>query len=166
MVDLIALFAVAGILAVALAAITLGSGHRIWVKIGALVTVALFLPTIYVSLAALLSRAKPVGIEWAQRNAPSATVLGAYLQEGKSIYVWLMLAGEDEPRAYVLPWNKEQAKQLHEARREARKKGRKAMMRLPFKNKREDGPKMFYAPPQPSLPVKREAMQRNQLPAN
>ena len=86
-------------------------------------------------------------------------MLGAQLQEGKAIYLWLMLKGHDEPRAYVLPWNKRMARQLHETRREARRKGSKVMMRLPFKKPRDDGPRMFYAPPQPPLPPKQAARQ-------
>ncbi len=157
MVDIITLFAIVGILATVLAAIGLAAPRKFWIKVSALVTIALFLPTAYAALAELLSRPKPVRIEWAERNAPHATVLGAQLQEGKAIYLWLMLKGHDEPRAYVLPWNKRMARQLHETRREARRKGSKVMMRLPFKKPRDDGPRMFYAPPQPPLPPKQAA---------
>lgn len=159
MVDIITLFSIVGILATVLAAIGVGAPRKFWIKVCALVTIALFLPAAYVSLAELLSRPKPVRIEWAQRNAPHATVLGAQLQEGKAIYLWLMLKGHDEPRAYVLPWNKRMARQLHEARQEAGRKGSKVMMRLPFKRQRDDGPKVFYAPPQPPLPPKQAARQ-------
>lgn len=157
MVDIITLFSIVGILATVLAAIGLAAPRKFWIKVSALVTIALFLPTAYAALAELLSRPKPVRIEWAERNAPHATVLGAQLQEGKAIYLWLMLEGHDEPRAYVLPWNKKMARQLHETRREARRKGSKVMMRLPFKKPRDDGPRMFYAPPQPPLPPKQAA---------
>lgn len=157
MVDIITLFSIVGILATVLAAIGLAAPRKFWIKVSALVTIALFLPTAYAALAELLSRPKPVGIEWAERNAPHATVLGAQLQEGKAIYLWLILEGHDEPRAYVLPWNKKMARQLHETRREARRKGSKVMMRLPFKKPRDDGPRMFYAPPQPPLPPKQAA---------
>lgn len=159
MVDIITLFSIVGILATVLAAIGLAAPRKFWIKVSALVTIALFLPTAYAALAELLSRPKPVRIEWAERNAPHATVLGAQLQEGKAIYLWLMLKGHDEPRAYVLPWNKRMARQLHETRREARRKGSKVMMRLPFKKPRDDGPRMFYAPPQPPLPPKQAARQ-------
>lgn len=159
MVDIITLFSIVGILATILAAIGLGAPRKIWIKVCALVTIALFLPAGYVALAELLSRPKPVGIEWAKRNAPDATVLSAQLQEGKAIYLWLMLKGHDEPRAYVLPWSKRMARQLHETRREARKKGSKVMMRLPFKKHHDDGPSIFYAPPQPPLPPKQAALQ-------
>lgn len=154
MVDIWALFSFAGFLAAVLASISLWTPRKVWIKVCAVATVALFLPTTHVSLVALLGRPKPIRIEWAQRNAPHATVLSAHLQEGKAIYLWLMLEGQEEPRAYVLPWDSRQARRLHQARREARENGTKVEMRRPFASNRDDGPPVFYAPPQPPLPRK------------
>ena len=84
-------------------------------------------------------------------------VIAVHMRQDFALWIWL--ATVDGPRYYVLPWNKRMARQLHETRREARRKGSKVMMRLPFKTQRDDGPRMFYAPPQPPLPPKQAARQ-------
>ena len=85
----------------------------------------LFLPLAYASLVDLLSRPKPIDLEWWQRNAEEATVLGAKLEENRGIHLWLQLPDVAEPRAYVLPWDRETAERLQEAQREAAAAGRR-----------------------------------------
>ena len=155
MIELFNLFAVSAALAAALAAISIWSHRKLWVKISAVLTTALFIPAIYLSYADLLSRPKPAGLEWWNRNATEATVVGSKLREGEAIYVWIELADTDEPRAYRLPWQQELAKQLYGAEREAEVKGTKVQMRLPFKKRTDDREPLFYAQPQPPLPPKR-----------
>lgn len=152
--DVLTLFAAAGVLAAVLAAISLATPHRLTFKIVAIATIALFLPVSFVALNELLSRPKPVEVEWTKREVPDATVLAARMVENKAIYLWLKLKDRQDPRAYVLPWSDKLAKQLHRARREAGEKKGKLKMRNPFKPAKDDTKMTFYAEPQPPLPAK------------
>ncbi len=154
MIELFHLFAASAALAAALAAISIWSHRKLWAKISAVLATALFIPTIYLSYADLLSRPKPASLEWWHRSATEATVVGSRLREGEAIYVWIEMADTDEPRAYKLPWQQEMAKQLYGAQREAEANGTKVQMRLPFADRVEGEEPLFYALPQPPLPPK------------
>ena len=145
--DLVPLFASLALLAAVLAHIAIWSPRRIWIKIGALVTTAAFMPVAYASLSAMLSRPKPIEMEWSRHQLADAAVLGARLEEGKAIYIWLAIDDVDEPRAYVLPWDKDLAKQLHGAQRTAQQNGTEVRMRLPFENSFDQRDQQFYAAP-------------------
>jgi hypothetical protein len=149
------LFAASTTLAAVLAAIGIWSHRRLMAKVAGLVATALFIPTVYLSYGDLLSRPKPVSLEWWYRDASEATVVGSKLREGEAIYLWIELPDADEPRAYQLPWVEEVAKQLYGAQREAEANGTKVQMRMPFKERTEDQEPLFYAQPQPPLPPKR-----------
>ena len=154
MIELFHLFAASAALAAALAAISIWSHRKLWAKISAVLATALFIPTIYLSYADLLSRPKPANLEWWYRSVSEATVVGSRLREGEAIYVWIEMADTDEPRAYKLPWQQEMAKQLYGAQREAEANGTKVQMRLPFADRVEGQEPLFYALPQPPLPPK------------
>ncbi len=154
MIELFHLFAASAALAAALAAISIWSHRKLWAKISAVLATALFIPTIYLSYADLLSRPKPASLEWWHRSATEATVVGSRLREGEAIYVWIEMADTDEPRAYKLPWQQEMAKQLYGAQREAEANGTKVQMRLPFADRVEGQEPLFYALPQLPLPPK------------
>lgn len=147
-------FAILGACAMLLAAITIWSRRRLWVKVTALAVAAIFLPAAYVSLAGLLSRPKPVALEWLHDIKSDARVLASSMREDERIYVWLQLADVDEPRAYALPWDEEVAKQLHGARQEAEARGTEVRMRRPFKRGPRHEDRVFYAAPQAALPPK------------
>jgi hypothetical protein len=143
-------------IAAVLANIGVCAPRKTWVRICAVAVTALFIPAAYASLSDLLSRPKPVSLEWVHRHAKEATVLGARIEEGKAIYVWLQLPGEAQPRAYALPYNLETAKQLHNAQSAAKKNGSKTKMKKPFKKRGAEKTKeeQFFAPPQPPPPDK------------
>ena len=148
------LFAASLVLVAALAAISIWSPRALRVKGAALAIVVLFLPAIYVSLVELLSRPKPVTLEWRQGELADAKVIGADLREGEAIFVWLRLPDVIEPRAYVLPWDQKLAEQLHGAQRDAASRGTAVHVKHLFKNSLDrQGPK-FYALPQPAHPPK------------
>jgi hypothetical protein len=149
-------FFVAG-LAVAglLTSISVWAPRRVVVKAAAVMLAVLLIPLGYASLASLLSRPKPVALEWLQKQAPEATVLGSSLEEGVRIFVWLRMPGAAEPRAYVLPWNQKLAQQLQDAQREAEKNGSgEVRMRTPFEPSWDNREPKFYAAPQPAMPPK------------
>ena len=159
MSELGALFAVLGGLAFILANIAVWSPRKLRVKLGALITAAVFLPTAYFSLAEMLGRPKPVETEWLRGALAEATVLGSQMQEGKAIYLWLALEGTAEPRAYALPWSEKIARQLHGARRSAEASGTRVRMRLPFQDSLDRRDRVFYAAPQPPPPEKQTPVQ-------
>jgi hypothetical protein len=157
--DLIPFFAALGLLAAILAHIAIWSPRNLWIKVGALATTVAFMPVAYASLSAMLSRPKPIELEWSRAELAEASVLGSRMKEGKAIYVWLAMDGIDEPRAYVLPWSQELAKQLQGAQRNAQQTGAKVMMRKPFENSFDDRDRQFYAAPVPPPQEKVEGPQ-------
>ena len=151
---LMSLFALAAVLAAGLATISIWSPRKLWVKVGAVFLAACFMPISYASFADLLSKPKPVALEWFNRSMIEATVLSARMQEGEAIYLWLQLPNSAEPRYYKIGWSEEVAKQLQQAMREAEKNQGGMKMELPFENTWDTDKPMFYALPQPKLPEK------------
>lgn len=154
MMELSYLFMATAGLAGLLAMISIWSRHRTWIRAGALGVAVLFLPLAYASYASLLSKPKPVDLEWWLSEAEEATVLSSSIQEEVGIFLWLQLTGVAEPRAYVLPWNRDVAEQLQAALREAEEQEGQLQMRLPFENSLDEDEPKFYAMPQPAMPPK------------
>jgi hypothetical protein len=152
--DLLYLFGAAVLVASVLTSISIWAPRRVVVRASAFGLAILFVPISYASFASLLSKPKPVSLEWAQANAQEASVLGASIREGEAIYVWLQVPGLDEPRAYTLPWNRDVAQQLQEARRKAEEQGTGLSMRLPFEHSWDKQEPKFYPMPQPTMPSK------------
>jgi hypothetical protein len=148
------LFAVAAALAATLGLISIWAPRRLAIKGAALATVILFLPLAYASLVDLLSKPKPVDLEWWLTDASEAEVVAARPVENRAIYLWLQLPEVSEPRAYVLPWDRTSAEQLQQALREAERQGGGVQMRLPFEPSLDPREPKFYALPQPALPPK------------
>jgi hypothetical protein len=153
MASLPMLFAAAAMVAAFLGSIAVWSPRRLPVKVCALVIAGLFMPLAYAGLTDLMSRPKPVSMEWWLAHAEEATVLAAVPEEGRHIFLWLALEGVDEPRAYVLPWSREAAQQLQDAQEQAAEEGGEVRMRMPFEPSL-DAQRMFYAEPQPAPPAK------------
>lgn len=154
MTELTQLFVATVALAGLLGLISVWAPRRLPVKVAALLATTLFLPLAWASMVDLLSRPKPVDLEWWLAEAEEATVLGSQIQENVGIHLWLQLPGVAEPRAYVLPWNRDTAERLQEALREAEQQGGDVRMRLPFEPSLDDREPKFYALPQPALPPK------------
>jgi len=146
-------FAVA-VLTGLITSVSVWSPRRLGVKVIALGAAAIFLATIYAAYAQLLSRPKPVGLEWWLAKAADAGVLGSSIRENEGIYLWLQLDGAAEPRAYILPWSRDLAEQLQATLREAEQRQSDVRMRLPFEPSLDDRKPKFYAMPQPALPPK------------
>lgn len=109
----------------------------------------------YAGLSELMSRPKPVNLEWARTSTQTAKVAASHLRENEAIYLWLILDGESEPRAYRLPWDLNMAKQLREAQRDAQRRQSEVRMKLPFKKRPTDeSENVFHAPPRPAPPPK------------
>ena len=154
MTSLTQLFVIAALLAATLSLVSIWTPRRLAIKGTALATSILFLPVSYAGLVDLLSKPKPVSLEWQQTHATAAEVLAFRLVENEAIYVWLQLPQVAEPRAYVLPWDRASAEQLQQAMREGQQRGSGVTMRLPFESSLDDRERKFYARPQPALPPK------------
>jgi hypothetical protein len=154
MSDLVYLFGGAICVAFVLASISIWAPRRVVVRMTAFLVSALFVPLSYAAFASLLSKPKPVALEWLRGATQQANVLGATIHEGQAIYVWLQMPGLDEPRAYTLPWSLELARQLQDARRKAEEQGTGLGMRLPFEHSWDKQEPKFYPLPQPALPPK------------
>jgi len=151
---LIFLFVPLVLVAALLSNIGIWSPRRLWLKLSALVAAVSFIPLGYTSLSELMSRSKPVALEWLRRELPEATLLGANMQENQAIYLWLKVPEISEPRAYTLPWNRKLAEQLQRAQREAKKNRNGVRVRRPFDGTDDPRERMFYAAPQQALPPK------------
>lgn len=135
------------LLAAVLANISIWSPSKIWVKLTALTVTVALLPLGYASFSELLSRPKPVALEWLKRDAKEAKLVAASYDEGNAIYIWLTMPNEPEPRAYSLPWDVKTAQQLQDAQRKAKERKNGVRVRKPFETSREDREPMFYAAP-------------------
>lgn len=153
---LIVFFTIAACLAAILAQISLWSPRKLWIKVSALVTMALFLPVAYISMVDLLSRPKPIEIEWIEFDLAEAAVLSHRMVEDVAIYLWLGIEGADEPRSYVLPWSRETAEQLQDAQRAAQSEGTGVRMKQPFEQSWDERERRFYAAPQAPRPAKQQ----------
>jgi hypothetical protein len=154
MTDLTYCFAAVAVLAGLITSVSVWSPRRLVIKLMALSATAVFLCTIYAAYAQLLSRPKPVSLEWWLAKAEDASVLGTSIRENEGIYLWLQVAGVAEPRAYMLPWDRDLAEQLQTTMREAERLQGDVRMRLPFERSLDDREPKFYAMPQPALPPK------------
>ena len=151
---LLMLFAGLASLAGILVTVALWAPRRLWIKLGALGVTMVFLPAGYFGLSEMLSRPKPVGLEFVRADLAEATVLGSLMEEDKAIYLWLGIPGTEEPRAYVLPWDKQLARQLQGAKRESEDSGAPVRMTKPFENSMDEREKVFYSAPPPPPPEK------------
>jgi hypothetical protein len=154
MTQLIYLFAAVVVIASILAGVAIWAPRSMWVKAWAFCLTAALMPTAYAGFVELLGKPKPVTLEWARDAARQATVLGASLQEGKAIYLWVRLEESLVPRAYVLPWSRRQAEQLQDAMRQAEANGSAVRMRGLAEVSQDSERSLFYAEPQPALPPK------------
>lgn len=117
-----------------------------WLTLAAYLTLA---AVAYAGAIEAASRPKPVWLEW--REVRDAPVLGATIEEGLAIHVWLALP--DGPRAFTLPWDVGTASQLSRARAKAAEAGTGVLMRN-IKPGLDDREPMFYERSQPAMPEK------------
>ena len=146
---LIPLFSAVVVLASALAGIAIWAPRMLRLKLTALGLCALLLPVTYLSFTELLGRPRPANIELSYTEFTDANVLATNLREGEAIYLWLQADGTSAPRAYVLPWDLNVARQLYAAQLSAQTQGTPLRMRRMNPNQLDDNVEpMFYAAPQ------------------
>ncbi len=150
-------FAGATGVAAALAAIAIWAPRPTRVRVVALSIAALFIPVVYLQSIEMLSKPKPASFEWYQRGADNAELLGVSFEEGRSIYLWLRIAGAFEPRSYVIPWNLQLAEKLEDAVDDAVRKRSTILLKDPFfrRSLEEWGDLNVEIIPPPLPPLKR-----------
>ncbi len=150
-----AIYIVCALLITSIAWIAVGPVRTIRVRTIAVALVAALLPVGFGAVSELLSRPKPVVAEWIDRQIEEATVLSSVLHEDEAIYLWLQLPDSEEPRAYVLPWDEQTAREISEAEAEGEATDQQVAMKNPFKPSEEmDSEPQFHVPPPPALPAK------------
>jgi len=85
MTSLTQLFVIAAILAATLCLISIWAPRRLAIKGTALATSVLFLPVSYAGLVDLLSKPKPIDLEWWRTEASPAEVLASRPVENEGI---------------------------------------------------------------------------------
>ncbi len=154
MADVLWLFGGAAVLVGLLANIAVWSPKKLRVKLWALGLAITFLPVGYLSLVTLLSRPMPIVLVWEPAEDVETRLIASQIEENEAIYLWVVRSDVVEPRAYVLPWDEDLARELHEAKREAEKEGGDVRIRLPLGEQILPGERMFYAKPRAPLPPK------------
>lgn len=133
------------ILTVSFIGIVLALGLYVWLISPrawmAVVSLGVIYFLIYLGVSGTMGLPKPYGI-------PNEIKIIAYsFDEGRGIYLWVQ---EFPPRAYGIPWDKETAKKLRQAGKDAEGQHTDLMMRT---TGTPDGEIMFYPlPPQESPP--------------
>jgi hypothetical protein len=62
----------------------------------------------------------PKNLKYEWRSLKENTIISTYEDEPKAIYVWLIIDGSKEPKAYRLPWSIETAENLRKAKERAK----------------------------------------------
>ena len=137
-----------------IASLAVWSRRRVRFKASVLAATALFAVVQFVALTDLLSRPKPIELAWPAPDEETTAVVASEAVEDVAIYLWLKEEGRVEPRSFVLPWNEDMARQLHESGREAEQTGGTLRMRQRNGTNLVEGEKMFYAEPQAPPPPK------------
>jgi hypothetical protein len=116
---------------------------------------AIILGAVFFGYSDMLGRPKSTRLEVFRTSMKDAKVLGSYLKENDGVYLWLQLAGSNEPRYYKLPWDEKVAKSLQAAISENESRhGSGVAMGQPFERSWDQEAPKFYALPQPKLPDK------------
>ena len=123
-------------------------------RAGALGLTAMLMLVSYTGFSELMSRPKPVSLEWLRGGTSPATVTASHLRENEAIYLWLVFKGQTEPRAYSLPWNIDMARELRRAENQAAQRQSKVMMKSLSARKGNESEPVFHVPPRPAPPPK------------
>jgi hypothetical protein len=141
-------------LAAGLALVAVRGSLSLASRVGALGLTGLLMVAGYGGLTELMSRPKPVSLEWMRSPGVPVKVAASHLRENEAIYLWLIFEGDTEPRAYRLPWNLAMAKELREAQRQAAGRQSQVMMNSLAATNAKPSERVFYAPPRPAPPPK------------
>lgn len=149
-------FAVQSVLVGLLAWLALSGGRGVLVRTGAVLGAAAALFAAALGGVAVLGHSKPIRLELRPQRLAEAEILAAHLVEGRAIHLWLLPAGSDSPRAFLLPWDRDRAERVLEGLRAARAGGGRAELALSPAEGDTEGPGelVVHVAPPPALPPK------------
>ena len=125
-------------LAVLLVSITIWSRRPFKWRLSAFLIGVAFVTIIYASILELLSRPKPAHMELFYEDVPEVVLLHASWEEDVALYILVEIPGVEEPRLYILPWNREEAEKFEQAMEEGEDKNEEVRIGNPFFNSDED----------------------------
>ncbi|NKB61319.1 MAG: hypothetical protein GKR95_03980 [Gammaproteobacteria bacterium] len=138
-----------------LATIAVWSRKSLGVRMLAIVALAGMILLNYSALVNLLGRPQPIDSLGSSSIDKDAIVLAASMAEGESIYLWLRLPNEYQPRYYRMDWNYEDAVALKKAMDRSTREESTLMMNHDYETSLEIGKEpLFYTMPHERLPLK------------
>lgn len=123
------------ILAATSALIAISRPKKWMTRASGLVVFVAIVGTSFFAFVELLGRPKPIDFASVGNATEAATVISSYYREEEAIYLWIRGNDEPEPRAYVLPWDIEAAKDLQKAKAKAEAQGTEVTVRKGKKSK-------------------------------
>ena len=148
-------------LAVLLISITIWSRGPFKWRLSAFIIGVAFVTILYASILELLSRPKPAHMGLFYKDVPEVVLLHASWEEDVALYILVEIPGVEEPRLYILPWNREEAEKFEQAMEEGEDKNEEVRIGNPFFNSdEEDRERLIYTTP--SKPMAQKG--REQLP--
>ncbi|NKB76211.1 MAG: hypothetical protein GKR96_03990 [Gammaproteobacteria bacterium] len=138
-----------------LATIAVWSRKNLKVRTLAVLALAAMVLLNYGALVNLLGRPQPINNLGSASLDKDAIVLAVSMAEGESIYLWLRLPDEHQPRYYRMNWNHEDAVTLKRAMDRSTRESSALMMNYDYETSLEIGKEpLFYTMPHERLPLK------------
>ena len=138
-----------------LATIAVWSRKRLGVRALAVLALAGMALLNYGALINLLGRPQPIDNLASSPVEQDAIVLAASIAEGESIFLWLRLPDEYQPRYYTMDWSYEDAIALKKAMDRSTRENSTLMMSHDYETSLEiDKEPLFYTMPHERLPLK------------
>jgi len=135
-------------LAVLLISITIWSRRPFKWRVSAFFIGVALVTILYVAILELLSRPKPAHMELFHKDVPEVVLLHASWEEEVALYILVEIPGVEEPRLYILPWNREEAERFQQAMEEGEDKNEEVRIGNPFFNAdEEDRERLIYTTP-------------------
>ena len=135
-------------LAVLLISITIWSRRPFKWRVSAFFIGVGLVTILYVAILELLSRPKPAHMELFHKDVPEVVLLHASWEEEVALYILVEIPGVEEPRLYILPWNREEAERFQQAMEEGEDKNEEVRIGNPFFNAdEEDRERLIYTTP-------------------
>ena len=142
------LYGTVTVLAALLISITIWSRRPFKWRLSAFFIGLCLITILYASILELLSRPKPAHMELFHKDVPEVVLLHASWEEEVALYILVEIPGVEEPRLYILPWNREEAERFQQAIEEGEDKDEEVRIGNPFFNAdEEDRERLIYTTP-------------------
>ncbi len=143
------------IFAVILISIAIWSRRPFKWRLSAFIVGALLVTILYSTIIELLSRPKPSHLELFYKDVEEVILLHASWQEDKAIYILVEIPNVEEPRLYILPWDRKEAEKFEQAIEEGEENNEEVKIGNPFFNSDEENrERLIYTTPAKPLASK------------